>query len=113
MFTPTPAVRPRARFNISPPQELYTEDIVQIPLMPYTRGRSSLFSVFNPTVPPRLKVVSAPHRLHVPPVADEMMADGQATPASTIHKAFAGITPRPRRGRISYAHAQTYMRGRV
>ena len=37
------------------------------------------------------------------------MEDGQATPVGAIHKAFGGITPRPRRGRMSHPLAQTYL----
>ena len=43
------------------------------------------------------------------PVTSEVSEDEQATPATAIHKAFAGITPRPRRGRISHPLAQTYI----
>ena len=40
----------------------------------------------------------------------EVAEDEQATPGTAIHKAFAGITPRPpRRGRMSHPLAQTYV----
>ena len=43
------------------------------------------------------------------PVTIEIAEDDQATPASAMYKAFAGITPRPRRGRMSHPLAQTYI----
>ncbi|KAH0836767.1 hypothetical protein J3R83DRAFT_8515 [Lanmaoa asiatica] len=117
-FTPTPAIapRPRARFNIPPPpQELYTQEDIEVdsePVTPHTRRRSFLLSVINSTARPRMKVVPTPHphrRLSALPVMSEVAEDGQATPAITMYKAFAGITPRPRRGRMSHPLAQTYL----
>ena len=43
------------------------------------------------------------------PVTIEIAEDDQATPASAMYKAFAGITPRPRRGRMSHPLAQTHI----
>lgn len=40
---------------------------------------------------------------------NEVAEDRQATPGTAMHKAFAGITPRPRRGRMSHPLAQTYI----
>ncbi|KAG9313115.1 hypothetical protein JVU11DRAFT_6565 [Chiua virens] len=117
-FTPTPAIapRPRARFNIPPPpQEFYTEEDIVVdsePLTPHTRRRSFLLSVINSTARPRMRFVTTPHphrRLSALPVTSEVAEDAQATPGSAIHKAFAGITPRPRRGRMSHPLAQTYI----
>ena len=59
-----------------------------------------------------MKVVSTPHphrRLSALPVTDETAEDEQATPAPATYKAFAGITPRPRRGRMSHPLVQTYV----
>ncbi|KAG8221048.1 hypothetical protein J3R82DRAFT_2558 [Butyriboletus roseoflavus] len=116
-FTPTPAIapRPRARFNIPPPpQELDTQEDIEADselVTPHTRRRSFLLSVINSTARPRMKVPTPhPHRrLSALPVMNEVAEDGQATPGATKHKAFAGITPRPRRSRMSHPLAQTYI----
>lgn len=117
-FTPTPAIapRPRARFNIAPPpQDLDTQEDIEVDselVTPHTRRRSFLLSVINSTARPRMKVVPTPHphrRLSALPVMNEVAEDRQATPGTAMHKAFAGITPRPRRGRMSHPLAQTYI----
>ncbi|KAG6381723.1 hypothetical protein JVT61DRAFT_327 [Boletus reticuloceps] len=117
IFTPTPAIapRPRARFNIPPPpQELYTQDDIEVdsePVTPHTRRRSFLLSVINSTARPRMKIPTPhPHRrVSALPVMSEVAEDGQATPGTAMHMAFAGITPRPRLGRMSHPLAQTYI----
>ena len=56
--------------------------------------------------------VPTPHphrRMSALPVTSEVDEEGQATPGTAVHKAFAGITPRPRRGRMSHPLAQTYI----
>ncbi|KAF8141485.1 hypothetical protein EV363DRAFT_1425600 [Boletus edulis] len=117
IFTPTPAIapRPRARFNIPPPpQELHTQDDIEVdsePVTPHTRRRSFLLSVINSTARPRMKIPTPhPHRrVSALPVTSEVDEDGQATPGTAMHMAFAGITPRPRLGRMSHPLAQTYI----
>lgn len=59
-----------------------------------------------------MKVVPTPfppRRMSALPVTSEVAEDGQATPGTVMHKAFAGITPRPRRGRMSHPLAQAYI----
>lgn len=59
-----------------------------------------------------MKAVSTPHphrRLSALPVTNETEEDEQATPAPAMHKVFAGVTPRPRRGRMSHPLSQAYI----
>lgn len=135
-FTPTPAYpRPRARFNVpSPPNELVAASQSQDPsnleldnqeedqaeeeepLTPHTRRRSFLLSVINSTTRPRLKFPT-PHPRNFAIATTPSVAE--STPASTrsfdpgvgtnLQTAFAGVTPRPRKGRASHPLAQTHI----
>ncbi|KAF9466148.1 hypothetical protein BDZ94DRAFT_1341734 [Collybia nuda] len=125
-FTPTPAFpRPRARFNLSTPNEApetpaqhqvqeneseseggdgnqpTTE--VEEPLTPHTRRRSFLLSVINSTTRPRLKFPT-PHPRHFQNLATPSIAESPHDPEpnsiqrTNLQTAFAGVTPRPRVG---------------
>lgn len=102
-LTPTP--RPRPRFNAPyfPGDSDLNEDKVEPgpdQVTPRTRRRSFLLSVINSTTRPRMKPPTPhPRRLSMFPVSEDSSDEGQATPTAPLRKAFAGVTPRPGRGR--------------
>ena len=132
MLTPTPAFqpRPRARFNLPPPQASTTPpDTITVsevldaqeehidestwrpehtndPMTPYAHKRSFLLSVINSTARPRLKHLT-PH--------PHYLGDVPETPAVDRSQAFAGVTPGPGqkarlslRPRLSHPLSQTW-----
>jgi len=117
-FTATPVIapRPRARFNVHHlPGDLDTEEGQEIdsePVTPRTRRRSFLLSVINSTARPRLKAPTPhPRRLSALPISEVSSDDTQETPVAPLRKAFAGVTPRPGRGRgrLSHPLAQVFV----
>ncbi|KAG2137784.1 hypothetical protein BD769DRAFT_1384914 [Suillus cothurnatus] len=93
-------------------------DAGEEPLTPHTRRRSFLLSVINSTARPRIKFTPHPHnRLSALPVSQSSSGSSEsasgvgATPAGHMRTAFAGITPRPGRGRGRMSHplAQAYI----
>ncbi|KAG1737174.1 hypothetical protein EDB19DRAFT_995876 [Suillus lakei] len=108
-FTPIP--RLRTQFDVPPAYNQLGSDAGEELLTPHTRRRSFLLSVINSTARPRIKFTPHPHnRLSALPVSQsssgssENAANGGATPAGPMRTAFAGITPRPGRGRGRMSH---------
>ncbi|KAH7890884.1 hypothetical protein F5I97DRAFT_1839637 [Phlebopus sp. FC_14] len=116
-FTPTPTIvpRPRPRFNIpNPARDLDVQEEAEDdsePVTPNTRRRSFLLSVINSTARPRMKAPTPhPHRrISALPMHGGDAGDGQATPGVPLRKTFAGVTPRPGRGRLSHPLARTHV----
>ncbi|KAG1774133.1 hypothetical protein EV702DRAFT_1126979 [Suillus placidus] len=108
-FTPVP--RLRTQFNIPPAYNELGTDAGEEPLTPHTRRRSFLLSVINSTARPRIKFTPHPHnRLSALPVSQSSSGSSESasgvgvTPAGPMRTAFAGITPRPGRGRARMSH---------
>ncbi|KAG1881054.1 hypothetical protein F4604DRAFT_1992869 [Suillus subluteus] len=108
-FTPVP--RFRTQFNIPPAYNELGTDAGGEPLTPHTRRRSFLLSVINSTARPRIKFTPHPHnRLGALPVSQSSSGSSEsasgvgATPAGHMRTVFAGITPRPGRGRGRMSH---------
>ncbi|KAG1734078.1 uncharacterized protein EDB91DRAFT_620776 [Suillus paluster] len=108
-FTPVP--RLRTQFNVPHAYNELGTDAGEEPLTPHARRRSFLLSVINSTARPRMKFTPHPHRqLTALPVSQsssgsgESASSGGATPAGPLRTAFAGITPRPGRGRGRMSH---------
>ncbi|KAG2345767.1 hypothetical protein BDR05DRAFT_960035 [Suillus weaverae] len=108
-FTPVP--RLRTQFNIPPAYNELGTDAGEEPLTPHTRRRSFLLSVINSTARPRIKFTPHPHnRLSALPVSQSSSGSSESasnvgvTPAGPMRTAFAGITPRPGRGRGRMSH---------
>ncbi len=98
---------PRPRFEEPETDEEQAHD--EDPATPHAHKRSFLLSVINSTARPRLRQPT-PHHRHV---ADESEAAVEMTPAATpavsLRKALAGVTPRPApRPRLSQPLPQTY-----
>ncbi|KAG2137608.1 uncharacterized protein EDB93DRAFT_1106565 [Suillus bovinus] len=108
-FTPVP--RLRTQFNIPPAYNGLGTDATEESLTPHARRRSFLLSVINSTARPRIKFTPHPHnRLGALPVTQSSSGSSEsasgigATPAGPMRTAFAGITPRPGRGRGRTSH---------
>ncbi|OJT11389.1 hypothetical protein TRAPUB_12084 [Trametes pubescens] len=131
--TPLPTTTPQVRFDTdeTPKQYAYEPEdheeeeeeevhdaypIAEDPATPHAHKRSFLLSVINSTARPRLRYPT-PHpgtpgdESQSQSQSPESHSEVQATPAVTLRKAFAGVTPRPavaKRARLSHPLTQAW-----